>query len=147
MLLMSSLFHCRLLQVVELPDGNLYMTVRNTHGYRCNCRMQMKSFDGGHTFPLEHAVFDKTLIDPDCFASMLRHKNMLFFSNPASTSRRVNMTVRMSTNYGQSWDQSLPVYSGGSAYSCLTSISYNYIGLAYEKDGKYISFVKIKLEP
>lgn len=132
--------------MVELPNGHLYMTVRNTHGYRCNCRMQLWSYDGGQTFPLEYAVFEKSLIDPNCFASMLHHNNVLFFSNPASTSKRVNMTVRWSMDFGRTWNDSLPIYSGTSAYSCLTSINNNHIGLAYEKDGKYISFVNMKLE-
>ncbi|PIK53521.1 hypothetical protein BSL78_09542 [Apostichopus japonicus] len=133
-------------QMVELPNGHLYMTVRNTHSYRCNCRMQLWSYDGGQTFPLEYAVFEKSLIDPNCFASMLHHNNILFFSNPASTSKRVNMTVRWSMDFGRTWNDSLPIYSGTSAYSCLTSINNNHIGLAYEKDGKYISFVNMKLE-
>ncbi|KAJ8031238.1 Sialidase-1 [Holothuria leucospilota] len=100
-------------QVVELPNGTLFMTVRNTHGYRCNCRMQMVSYDGGETFPLRNAFFDENLIDPNCFASMMRHKDMLFFSNPASTSHRVNMTVRWSLDYGSSWPGSVIIHEGG----------------------------------
>lgn len=91
--------------------------------------------------------FDPTLIDPPCQGSVLVYNGFTFFSNPANSSQRVNMTLRWSSDYGMTWDGSMIVYAGGSEYSCLAPIDINHIGLLYEKDGyKEISFAKIRLD-
>ena len=57
---------------------------------------------------------------------------MLLFSNPASQSRRVNMTVRMSLDEGRSWPSSLVLHEGPSAYSSLGALSNGKFACLYE---------------
>lgn len=44
---------------------------------------------------------------------------MLFFSNPADTDSRVNMTLRMSPDDSMTWPSSLVLHAGPAAYSDL----------------------------
>ena len=134
-------------QIIELQNGTLLCSVRNELHFHCKCRMWLTSTDGGETFPMKQLRFDPTLIDPPCQGSVLVYNGITFFSNPANTSQRVNMTLRWSTDYGMTWAGSVIVYAGGSEYSCLAPIDINHIGLLYEKDGyKEISFAKIRLD-
>ncbi|XP_072029594.1 sialidase-1-like [Amphiura filiformis] len=89
-------------QMIELPNGTLLFNVRNEKHFHCKCRMWFTSTDGGHTFPIEQLRMDATLVDPSCQGSLLLHNNITFFSNPASESQRVNMTLRWSFDYGMS---------------------------------------------
>ncbi|XP_077988182.1 sialidase-1-like [Glandiceps talaboti] len=133
-------------QIVELPDGALLMNSRNQYHFHCSCRIISRSYDGGLSFPLLNVTVDETLIDPVCDGSVLIHDGIMFFSNPANSKKRENMTLRWSLNYGASWEGALTIFSGGSEYSTLTSIDDNHIGLIYEKNGyKDISFVRIRI--
>ena len=94
-----------------------------------------------------------------CQGSILRYtrgsqgydKNRILFSNPASLYQsRVNMTVRLSYDEGQSWPVSRAIHPGPSAYSCLAVLADGTIGLLYEggKEGPYeqIRFARFSLE-
>ena len=65
----------------------------------------------------------------------------VLFCNPATTSGRTNMTVRLSYDEADTWAYSKQVYSGGSAYSDLVVLPDWNIGCFYEKD----SYSKIVL--
>ncbi|XP_070538935.1 sialidase-1-like [Ptychodera flava] len=133
-------------QIVELSDGSLLMNSRNQFHFHCLCRIISRSFDGGLSFPMPHVKVDPKLIDPACDGSIIIHKGIMFFSNPASTKGRENMTVRWSLNNGTSWEGALFVFPGNSEYSTLTEIDSNSIGLLYEKNNyKEVSFVKIQI--
>ncbi|XP_033119790.1 sialidase-1-like [Anneissia japonica] len=133
-------------QVIEYPNGTLLVNARNTHFYHCRCRMHGMSFDGGITFPVTSTKLVPELIEPSVCGSILLHGGTLFFSNPASTSGRFNMTVKWSNDMGESWPGQLPIYLGSSEYSCLSNVDDDHIGLAYEKsDYKLVEFVKIKV--
>ncbi|XP_072033996.1 sialidase-1-like [Amphiura filiformis] len=135
-------------QVVELPDGSVYIAVRNTHWFHCHCRIHAYSYDGAETFKPEDLFLDEVLLDPNVCGAMILHGGNLYFANAFHIDKRVNMTVRWSLDLGDTWPGTLPIYPGSSAYPCLTSIDYNHIGLVYEKnDYKEISFVKIRLNP
>lgn len=145
------LFETNECQVVELADGTLMNNMRNRNSGR-DYRGVATSTDGGLTW--SEVRFDEQLPGPTCQASFLRHtlaevldRNRVLFSNPAHTSSRVNMTVRLSYDEGRTWPVSRQVYEGSSAYSCLTVLPDNSIGCLYEKDGYgKIAFARFSLE-
>ncbi|XP_071950110.1 sialidase-1-like [Antedon mediterranea] len=132
-------------QIVELSDGRLLINARNQHFFHSQNRLIFYSDDGGKTFPLSKMRVDTTLIEPGCFGSTLLYRDVMFFSNPFDAKGRVNMTLHWSLNEGLDWAGGLNIYTKGSAYSCLSPIDDNHIGLLFEKDGyKEMYFVKIK---
>lgn len=130
-------------QVVELGDGDLLINMRNywerdgkdaSKGRR---RAVARSTDGGRSWgPLE---FDATLIEPVCQASLIgwasgstEPADLLLFSNPASRTRRENLTVRLSRDSGRTWPQQVVVQSGPAAYSCLAQLPDGALGCLFE---------------
>lgn len=112
------------------------------------------SYDGGESFAHSDIYFDETLIDPVVAASLLRHRNTLFFSNPASKLLRVNMTIRWGVEDAirPSWIGSVGVWKGPSGYSCLTNVpgklaNDTFIGMVFEKGNilYYESIVFVRL--
>lgn len=74
-----------------------------------------------------------------CQASVVRYfwptpdqPSVLVFSNPAAT-RRVNMTVKLSYDEGESWPTRRTLYEGPSAYSSLTMLPDGQVGCLYER--------------
>ena len=91
------------------------------------------SDNGGLTW--SDLEFDRTLIEPLCQASLIanpQNPDQLLFSNPASTTGRDHMTVRLSRNQGKSWPVSLVLYAGPAAYSSLAVLSDDLAGCLYE---------------
>ncbi len=90
--------------LAELPNGHILMSLRNTapEGYRYKSISQ----DGGSTW--SHPEFDKNLPDPGCAGGMCRADNAILLSNCESHTDRVNLTLKKSTDGGQSW-QKLPI--------------------------------------
>ncbi len=139
---------CNESTVVELSNGTLMLNMRSYAGK--NRRAVSLSHDGGLTWSAPQ--LDATLVEPVCQASLIRvgrHKPAwLLFSNPAST-RRVNMTVRLSRDEGRSWSASKTIHPGPSAYSNLVELKGNVIGLLYERgnDSPYerITFARFPL--
>lgn len=138
-------------QVVELSDGTLMLNMRIQKGSK-GMRGISTSKDGGTTWSeLRH---EATLIEPICQASFLRYsspsssgKSRLLFSNPASTEKRENMTVRLSYDEGKTWPVSKQLYTGGSAYSCLAVLPEGDIACLYEVgDDDAIYFSRFPLE-
>jgi sialidase-1 len=104
------------------------------------------SKDGGHNW--DTAYVSKELPDPVCQGSTLsytyRKQHLVFFSNAASTTKRENMTIRVSKDDGKTWPVAYVVDPGGASYSDLVSASDETIGLIYEKDeAKAIVYVDI----
>ena len=140
-------------QIVELVDGSLLSTMRPS-GAGSGYRWFSKSTDGGVTWgPLGSGVtvsgmtrFDATtpypVADTTCQGSILRlsttadsDKNRLVHANTDNTTAaRINMTVRISYDEGQTWTQSRLVNGpGASGYSALARLANGDIGLLYEK--------------
>lgn len=125
-------------QVVELVDGSVTINMRNDYGYGTN-RKIATSTDGGLTW--SNVTSDSTLIEPVCTASILRYSrqdqdgqpNRLLFSNPASTTLREKMTVRISYDEGKTWPDSKLIYGGAAAISCLTVLPDKTIACLYER--------------
>ncbi|XP_077986380.1 sialidase-1-like isoform X2 [Glandiceps talaboti] len=108
-------------QPVELPDGSIMVNMRNQGRYHCSCRVVTRSFDGAETFSFDNLYFDTALIEPVCAASILYHNDVLFFSNPMSTSKRVNLNLQWSYDNGTTWAGKLAINPDYSGYSCMTS--------------------------
>jgi len=123
-------------QVVERSDGALMLNMRSY--FRNNRRMIAMSRDGGMTWSAP--VADPALIEPVCQASLIvgqvaKLPYRLLFSNPAST-KRENMTVRVSYDEGKTWPVARTLHAGPSAYSCLTVLPDGTIGCLYERGDK-----------
>jgi len=123
-------------QVVELADGRLMQNRRNYDRTKNN-RAIAYSLDGGRSW--SEIYFDATLVESICQASFLRYswptdstKNIVLFSNPASTKERIKMTVRLSYDEGQTWSAAKILYQGPAAYSCLTVLPDGRVGCLYE---------------
>lgn len=122
--------------VVELSDGRLMLNMRN-YDRTTRARQVAFSSDGGMTWTGQR--FDAVLVEPVCQAGIRRlswpgrgKKNAILFSNPASDSARVNMTVRMSPDDGATWPYKLALHSGPSAYSDLAVFDKGRIACLYE---------------
>ena len=148
-------------QVVELNDGTLMINARNYWGRNGNRpewghqRAISTSKDGGATW--SKLMFDKHLIEPICQASFIRYDqtgdhgpNLLLFSNPASTTSRSQMTVRVSRDDGKSWPTSRLLHQGPAAYSCLAVLADGPIGCLFEAGDKSayetLTFTRFSLE-
>jgi sialidase-1 len=98
-----------------------------------NLRLSSTSTNGGLSWSTPVSV--PALIDPVCQGSLIsgtiNNQHSLFFSNPASTTR-TNMTIKMSTNDGGTWDKQYLVFKGLSGYSDLALLSETQIGILYE---------------
>lgn len=122
--------------VAELPDGTLLLNMRNYNAVRA--RQVARSRDGGTSW--SDIAQDTTLIEPVCQASLSwveikKRKGYLLFSNPASSSKRVNMTLRRSFDSGTHWE-SYVLYEGPSAYSSLAYTSSGEIACLFEAGQK-----------
>ena len=102
------------------------------------------SDDGGLTWKEQR--FDETLIEPVCQAAVHRYswpdqtnRSVVLFSNPASTIRRVNMTVRASFDEGRTWPVSRVLNPGPSAYSDLAVLANRQIACLYEGGQEHAS--------
>ena len=123
-------------KVVELADGRWMV---NSRANKKGMRYVHISADEGQTWESRP---EHELIDPGCNGSIIRYtsiedghsKNRLLFSNSKSKKGRVNMTVRISYDEGETWTEGKTIYSGSAAYSTLTILENGDIGLLFEKD-------------
>ena len=119
--------------VAELSSGRLLLNMRNAG--KSKYRQVAISKNAGKKWS---AIYpDTVLIEPVCEANLIQYKfpgkkNLLVFSNPASTTSRTKMTVRISGDDGKTWPLKKLVYEGPSAYSCLTVLPNGSLGLFYE---------------
>lgn len=112
-------------EAAELPDGELVMVVRDMTGCSAIHPEQYQrlsySLDGGQTW--YRKTEDTILRSPICMSSLtVAQSGALVMSYPDSFDTRVNLTVGVSTDRGESW-QTYGLYNGASGYSCLTSDS------------------------
>ncbi len=122
--------------VVELPNGDLMLNMRNYNREESRSRSAVISTDGGAT--VSDLFYLPELIEPVCQGSTLNYMAdgqidaRILFSNPASVDKREKMTVRLSEDCGQTWPYAYEVYAGPSAYSDLVRLSGERIGLLFE---------------
>ena len=117
--------------------------VQNMRSNSAGNRRYATSTDGAGSFG---AMTTAALIDPACNAdelSYLRPSDLdssgqplrtstALFSNPASTSSRVNLTVRMSTDDGASWPSAALLVPGTAGYSTMAVLTDGTVGDLYE---------------
>lgn len=132
----------------QFSEEGLMMNVRNQNG-SVKARFIALSNDGGETWYREY--FDRNLPDPVCEGSLLNvNRRVIAFCNNADTSGRNNLTLRLSTNRGESWFQKTLIYSNdkvndASGYSDIVNVNDRTIGVLYEKDN-YSSIVFTTVE-
>lgn len=124
-------------QVEELPSGVLMLSMRDNRG---KFRSVATSKDMGQNW-LEHPTSYNTLEDPICMAGFTKAnvqtkeglKDILFFSNPNSSLSRINMSIRASKDFGNTWPFSLLVDERSTfGYSAMVRLDEKTIGLIYE---------------
>ena len=121
--------------VVEINKGKLLLNMRNYDRTQENRKISV-SDDGGITWG--NIYSDETLIEPICQASLLRYsfsgkyKKHLMFLNPSDKKKRINMTLKLSSDYGKTWNSKLVLHTGPSAYSDLTRLNGDGIGCLFE---------------
>ncbi len=133
-------------QVAEVSEGVLMLNMRNYYS-NDRTRKVYVTEDLGESWTV-HAGND-LLPEPQCQASLLMcpERGVLLFANPASTSARVDFTVRASPDGGLSWPHSLLLDEEmGWGYSCMTMIDEDTIGILYEGGTAQIVFQAVKLE-
>lgn len=132
-------------QVVEMPDGQLKLFMRNHSGHA----QIATSFDGGETWDSE-VVTEEALTAPYSQMSAIRYagqvdgKEAVIFSSASDSTSRVNGTVKVGlieevgtyengeTKYAFDWKYSQLVKEGHYGYSSLTNLANGEIGLFYE---------------
>lgn len=126
---------CNECEVVELSNGKLLLNMRNYNPQRSS-RAIATSGDGGQTWsPIQ---LDRALIEPTCQASLRRiswpesGKSHILFSNPASQTARVNLTIHLSTDECKTWPESKVLEPGPVGYSCLAVLPGGAILCFYE---------------
>ncbi len=140
-------------QVAEISEDRLMLNMRNYDKSK-NSRQVAISKDGGISW--SDQKFDEELIEPICQASLQSYswttegkRKYLFFSNPADTSERIKMTIKVSKDEGGSWNTKKEIYSGPSAYSDLEIIEDNLIACLFEAGEnspyQYIKFIRIPI--
>lgn len=117
--------------VAELPDGRLLLNMRN---YDRTQKSRKISFSENGGMNWSDIQPDITLAEPICQASLLStSKNkILWFLNPASPDKRINMTLKKSKDFGKTWELVTILNPGPSAYSGLTLINSKTLGCLYE---------------
>ena len=136
-------------QVVETKPGTLMLNMRDNRG---SYRSVATTTNMGASWT-EHSSSYNALQDPVCMGSLIKanvkikgvFKEVLFFSNPNTTSGRYDMTIKASLDLGQTWlpaNQLLIDERNGYGYSSLTQIDAETIGILYEGT-KDLFFVKV----
>ncbi len=139
-------------QVVETTPGTLMLNMRDNRG---SFRSVATTKDMGKSW-IEHSTSYNALPDPVCMASIIKakvnvkgqQKEVLFFSNVNSSTARMNMTIKASLDYGETWmpaNQLLLDERRSFGYSVLTKIDDNTIGILYEGT-RDLYFVRIPVK-
>ena len=139
-------------QVAEVEPGVLMLNMRDNRG---GSRAIYTTTDLGKTWK-EHESSRTALQEPVCMASLISvkaeenvlGKDILIFSNPNSTTKRKNTTIKISLDRGYTWSEEHQIlldegYNWG--YSCLTMVDKETIGILYESSVAHITFQSVKL--
>lgn len=122
-------------KVVELNNGDILMSSRTSGN-----RLWAKSTDGGQTWGSKNSWSE--IWGNACDADIVRFtsvndghdKNRLLHTLPNNSSRQ-NVTMWLSTDEGTTWPVKKTICPGVSAYSSVTILPDNTIGVYLEEDG------------
>jgi len=140
-------------QVVELEPGVLMLNCRYN---RASVRVVMVTRDMGKTWK-KHSTSQRALIEPrSCMASLINvdqevgkdFGGWLLFSNPNSTAGRNHITIKGSSDAGETWPEQhrlLLDEGNGRGYSCMTMIGDKHVGILYESSRADMAFQRIPL--
>lgn len=129
-------------QVVEVAPGVLMLNMRDNRG---TGRAVYVTSDMGRSWQPHES--DATLVEPVCMASIIKHGDVLLFSNPADADDRRNITIKMSLDGGKTWPRSILLDEGeGWGYSCLSMIDNDTVGILYESSQAHMTFQAVKLK-
>ncbi len=136
-------------QIVELADGSIMINCRDNRG---GSRSVYTTSDLGETWQ-EHSTNRSALPEPVCMASLIRVQKtkergaLLFFSNPPQERGRHHMTIKVSNDEGKTWPKNWHtlVDERSTAYSCMTQVDDDHIGLLYEAPGE-LYFVRYSID-
>ena len=112
--------------IVEAADGSLLLNMRVSNHRRNKVRRRAvaASHDGGISW--SQPTLNQDLVSPVCHAVWCRYSfpeddqpSQILFSNPATTSHRVQMTVKLSYDEGKTWPVARELNAGASTYSDL----------------------------
>lgn len=129
--------------VETLSDGTLYLNARSLTGRPY--RVVAYSQDGGDSWFDIHE--DENLPDPICQGSVIAYprsyegcvRPLLFSNNPFPPQKedfghnRRDLRVRLSLDDGKSWNRSVQVHEGCTAYSDLAILADGSVAVAYER--------------
>ena len=121
--------------VAEIGKGKLILNMRNYDRTQMNRKISISN-DYGESWG--DIYDDKILVEPICQASILRYsfkgsgRNDLLFINPADKNKRLNMTLRLSSDLGRTWTREFLLHEGPSAYSDITKLRNGNIGCLFE---------------
>lgn len=147
--------------VVELEDGDILVNSRAYRDERSEgVRAVTRGCFSGDGLTFAPTRLDAVLVEPAVQASILRYswadeaqhgnRSRILFSNPAHPHARLNLTVRLSYDEGQTWPVARVVDPGPSAYSDLVVQRDGRIGVLYERGNQggihYVSFPLAWLE-
>ena len=126
-------------KAVELADGRVMQNIR-AHAKGQDYRWVAVSEDGGIRFGAP--VPERRLVDPRNNADILRmypdappdspEAQMLLFSNTANAGERVDLTVRLSCDSGQTWPVAKVLHPGPAMYSTMARLPDGSFGILYE---------------
>jgi len=138
--------------IVQLDDGSIMMNARRAG--ESKYRTVYTTPDLGQTW-IEHHTNGTVLAGPGCLGSLYKHiyyqngekKSILFFSNPNSKKDREMMTIRASFDDGTTWPEKnwILLDEEVGAYSSITSVDDQTIGIMYEGSQSDITFQKIAI--
>lgn len=140
-------------EVVELSGGRLLLNMRN-YDRAQRTRQVAVSDDGGMTWSDQR--HDDVLVEPICQAAIERYRwpggtnaGLILFSNPASATKRANMTVRASFDDGRTWPAARVLAGGPAAYSDLAVLADGRAACLYEtgETHPYASIVLACFDP
>jgi sialidase-1 len=116
----------------ELPDGRIYSNVRDHHGTSAATRADAYLAPGG-TRLLAPYEPEPGLAGPVVQGStLLADRTTLLYAGPASPNGRETMTLRVSEDEGETWEEGPRLSDDPAAYSDLVRLDAATVGLLYE---------------
>lgn len=142
--------------VCELDDGRLLFSMRTPSG--SNGQRAWIHYTPGGPSAMRDGSWNTlfrlpSVPDPVCQGSVLQYtsthrgdpREFVIFGNPASSSSRVNFTLRLSPDGGATWPVSRLLYAGSGAYSSICVLPDRSVGVLFEKDNyTRITFARVE---